>query len=72
MGINRYVYGYDGGTQYYSIILLSKEVREILDDYDLCVEKGNIHWEYQYQNLEEKKDSKGSVLRKGLSTTILK
>lgn len=55
-----------------ALFLLSKEVREILDDYDLCVEKGNIHWEYQYQNLEERKDSKGSVLRKGLSTTILK
>ena len=54
------------------LFLLSKEVREILDDYDLCVEKGNIHWEYQYQNLEEKKDTKGSVLRKGLSATILK
>lgn len=54
------------------LFLLSKEVREILDDYDSCVEKGDIHWEYQYQNIEEKKDTKGSVLRKGLSTTILK
>ena len=54
------------------LFLLSKEVREILDDYDSCVEKGNIHWEYQYQYIEEEKKKKGSVLRKGLSTTILK
>lgn len=55
-----------------ALVLLSKEVKFILDDYDSKVLRGNIHWEYEYQNLEEKKDKKKSVLRKGLSTTILK
>lgn len=57
-----------------ALFILSKEVREILDDYDSCVESGNIHWEYEYQNLEEdKKDKKkNSILRKGFSTTMLK
>lgn len=54
------------------LFLLSKEVKEILDDYDSCVKNGNIHWEYEYQNLDEKKSKKKSVLRKGISTTMLK
>lgn len=55
-----------------ALVLLSKEVKNILDDYDSKVLSGNVHWEYEYQNLQEKKSNKKSVLRKGLSTTILK
>lgn len=54
------------------VFLLSNEVKDILDDYDRCVEEGNIHWEYKYQNLESQKRSRRSVLGKGLTTTILK
>lgn len=54
------------------LFLLSKEVKEILYDYDKCVENGHIHWEYQYQEVEDSKSNKKSILRKGLSTTILK
>lgn len=55
-----------------ALFILSKEVKEILDDYDSCVKSGNIHWEYEYQNIDEKKTKKKSILRKGLSTTMLK
>lgn len=55
-----------------ALFLLSKEVKFILDDYDSKVLSGNIHWNYEYQNLEEKKNNRKSILRKGLSTTILK
>ncbi len=55
-----------------ALFLLSKEVKHILDDYDSKVASGNVYWDYEYQNLQEKKRSKKSVLRKGLSTTILK
>ena len=54
-----------------ALFMLSKEVKEILDDYDSCVEIDDIHWEYEYQDLKEEKKKK-SVLRKGLSTTMLK
>lgn len=55
-----------------ALFLLSKEVKYILDDYDSKVAVGKLHWEYEYQNIEEKKNNKKSVLRKGLSTTIIK
>ncbi|QQY79523.1 AGCS family alanine or glycine:cation symporter [Keratinibaculum paraultunense] len=55
-----------------ALFFLSKDVKEILDDYDRCVEKGKIHWDYECPKLDEKKKKKGSVLREGLSTTIIK
>ncbi len=56
-----------------ALFLLSKEVRAILDDYDSCVLKGNIHWNYEYEGLEENKaKNKKSVLKKVLTTTALK
>ncbi|NLY85372.1 MAG: sodium:alanine symporter family protein [Tissierellia bacterium] len=55
-----------------ALFLLSKDVRSILDDYDKKALSGNIYWDYEYQNLDEKKAKKKSVLRKGLSTTMLK
>jgi AGCS family alanine or glycine:cation symporter len=55
-----------------ALFLLSKEVREILDDYDSCVEKGNICWKYQYQNLRKEKNKRGSVRTEGVWTTMLK
>ena len=57
-----------------ALFLLSKEVKEILDDYDSCVKIGNIHWEYKCQNLDNKKIKRNrrAILRKGISTTILK
>ena len=55
-----------------ALFFLSKEVKFILDDYDSKLLSGNISWEYEYQNLEEKKNKKKSVLRKGLTTTIIK
>ncbi len=56
-----------------ALFLLSKEVRAVLDDYDSCVLKGDIHWDYKYENSGEiKEKSKKSVLKKVLSTTTLK
>ncbi len=55
-----------------ALFFLSKDVKEILDDYDRCVEEGKIYWDYECPKLDEKKKKKGSVLRKGLSTTIIK
>ncbi|WMM25478.1 sodium:alanine symporter family protein [Tissierella sp. MB52-C2] len=55
-----------------ALFLLSKEVKYILDDYDSKIVAGKLHWTYEYQNIEEKKNNKKSVLRKGLSTTIIK
>ena len=55
-----------------ALFLLSKDVKYILDDYDSKVAAGKLHWEYEYQDIEEKKNNKKSVLRKGLSTTIIK
>lgn len=55
-----------------ALFLLSKEVKNILDDYDSKVLKGELHWEYEYQNLDKKKDNRKAILRKGLSTTLLK
>lgn len=54
-----------------ALFLLSKEVKEVLDNYDSQLESGNLHWEYEYQNLPQEKKRK-SILRKGLSTTTLK
>lgn len=31
-----------------ALVLLSKEVRHILEDYDNKVSKGHVHWEYEY------------------------
>lgn len=55
-----------------ALFLLSKEVKNILDDYDSKVLKGELHWEYEYQNLDKKKNNRKAILRKGLSTTLLK
>lgn len=56
-----------------ALFLLSKEVRAILDDYDSCVLKGDIHWNYEYEGLQDKKvENKKSVLKKALTTTTLK
>ena len=55
-----------------ALFFLSKEVKEILDDYDSCVEKGNIKWTYEYEHIENNKKQKKSILRKGLTTTMLK
>ncbi len=57
-----------------ALFLLSKEVKEILDDYDTCVKIDDVYWEYEYEDIEEnkKKKKKKLVLRKGLSTTMLK
>lgn len=55
-----------------ALFFLSKEVKEILDDYDSCVEKGNIKWSYEYEHIEKDKKQKKSILRKGLTTTMLK
>jgi len=54
-----------------ALFILSKEVKEILIDYDRCKEKGYIHWEYAHQNLS-KKDVKRNKIKSGLSTTIIK
>lgn len=54
-----------------TLFILSKEVQEILFDYDICNKQGFIHWEYAYQN-EESKDKKRKKLKGGLSTTIIK
>ena len=32
-----------------ALFILSKEVKEILDDYDSCLVSGNIHWKYEYE-----------------------
>ncbi len=53
-----------------TLFILSKEVKEILFDYDRCKEQGFIHWEYAHQN-EESKDKKLKRLKGGLSTTII-
>jgi alanine or glycine:cation symporter, AGCS family len=50
------------------VFLLSKEVKEILDDYDLCVKEGNIHWTYEYQDVVEEELQEESVLRERVST----
>ncbi|MDD4781574.1 MAG: sodium:alanine symporter family protein [Tissierellia bacterium] len=55
-----------------ALFALSKEVRYVLDDYDSKALNGNIYWEYEYQNIEEKKDKKKRVFKKALGTTILK
>lgn len=55
-----------------ALLLLSKDVKDILDDYDEKVKRGNVYWEYEYQNLDKETSKKKSVLRKGLSTTIIK
>lgn len=55
-----------------ALFALAKEVKFIIEDYDAKVLKGNVYWEYEYQNIEEKKDKKKRVLKKALGTTILK
>ena len=55
-----------------ALFLLSKEVVEILNDYDSCVKRGQIGWEYHYQNIDSEKSRGKSVLRKGLTTTVIK
>lgn len=56
-----------------ALLFLSKEVKLILDDYDTCVKNGKIYWEYEYENMkEEEKTKKRVILRKGLTTTIIK
>ena len=57
-----------------ALFFLSKEVKELLDDYDSCVSEGNIHWNYEYEDLEEKEKIKNKkrILRKRFSTTMLK
>ncbi len=55
-----------------ALFFLSKEVKEILEDYDRCLEEGHIHWDYEHKALEGNERKKGSVLRKGLSTTVIK
>jgi AGCS family alanine or glycine:cation symporter len=57
-----------------ALFLLSKEVKQILNDYDLCSKNGNIHWQYEYQNMDnnENKRNRRVILRKGISTTMLK
>lgn len=56
-----------------ALFLLSKDVKNILDDYDSKVALGNVHWEYEYEyeNAEEKKNKK-SRLGQGITTTVIK
>ena len=54
------------------LFLLSKEVVEILNDYDDCINKGRIHWEYQFENVDAKKVKRSPKLRKRLGTTTIK
>lgn len=55
-----------------ALFLLSKEVKEILDGYDLGVKNNNLYWEYDYQNVVKEEKRRKSILRKGLTTTTLK
>lgn len=55
-----------------ALFLLSKDVKETLDDYDAKVKAGNVYWDYEFQDVEEKKERKSAVIKKGLSTTIIK
>lgn len=48
-----------------ALFLLSKDVKETLDDYDAKVKAGNVYWDYEFQDLEEKKKAKASALKKG-------
>ena len=52
-----------------ALFMLSKDVKNILDDYDSKAALGNIHWEYEYENLEEK-NRKRSPVGQGLTTMI--
>lgn len=54
------------------LFLLSKEVVEILNDYDDCINKGRIHWEYQFENVDAEKVKRSPKLRKRLGTTTIK
>ncbi|TJX13253.1 sodium:alanine symporter family protein [Tissierella creatinini] len=54
-----------------ALFLLSKDVKNTLDDYDAKVKAGNVYWNYEYQNIQEKR-KKSSAIKKGLSTTIIK
>ena len=55
-----------------ALFLLSREVQEILEDYDLCLKNGKVYWEYEYENIDERKRKRKPVLRKGWTTSILK
>lgn len=48
-----------------ALFLLSKDVKNTLDDYDAKVKAGNVYWDYEFQDLEEKEGKKASVLKKG-------
>ncbi len=43
-----------------ALVLLSKEVKFILDDYDKKVLQGNVYWDYEYQDIEEKQSDTGT------------
>jgi AGCS family alanine or glycine:cation symporter len=53
-----------------ALFALSRDVRSILDDYDSKVLDGNICWEYEYQNIKERRKKKPS-LKKAFGTTII-
>lgn len=52
-----------------ALFFLSKDVKNILDDYDSKVKLGNIHWEYEYEDLEET-EKKRVPVGQGITTTI--
>lgn len=47
-----------------ALVLLSKEVKYILDDYDAKTLQGNVYWKYEYQDLGEGK-KKASKKKQG-------
>lgn len=54
-----------------ALFLLSKDVKEILADYDRKVSLDHVYWEYEYEDIEEKKTKK-TRLREGITTTLIK
>ncbi|SDX38715.1 alanine/glycine:cation symporter family protein [Tepidimicrobium xylanilyticum] len=55
-----------------ALFLLSKEVVTMLNDYDTCVKKGRIYWDYQYQNIASETANRGRKLGRELGTTTIK
>jgi len=56
-----------------ALTMLSKDVVNILKDYDAKVELGQVCWKYEYENIEKDEPSvRKRALRKGLTTTIIK
>lgn len=55
-----------------ALFLLSNDVVSILDDYDSKVLSGDVSWDYEYENMEEKKPKRKGAFRKGFGTTIIK